>query len=216
MGSSESTKKLTVERSEEEGSPGIVKVSERVVRRLRGQIDLPLQGDEEIGQDDINNIWHDLQQERARLKHQQEHLQEFMQNAYDEGRQVEAKRLKENRGTLGDKDAQGMENQWRKTLEEKDAESRTKESKLLEQINVLKKNIALKEKLTVEKFNQAVEDTKQKFSLPTKVPACQHLKNELLNCYKQNPSQALKCSQQVRDFINCVELSQVDSQEPKK
>ncbi|KAJ7388235.1 hypothetical protein OS493_039069 [Desmophyllum pertusum] len=128
MGSSESTKKLTVERSEEEGSPGIVKVSERVVRRLRGQIDLPLQGDEEIGQDDINNIWHDLQQERARLKHQQEHLQEFMQNAYDEGRQVEAKRLKENRGTLGDKDAQGMENQWRKTLEEKDAESRTKEA----------------------------------------------------------------------------------------
>ena len=46
-------------------------------------------------------------------------------------------------------------------------------------------------------------------SQPTKVPACQHLKNEVLNCYKQNPTQSLKCSQQVRAFINCVEQSQM-------
>ena len=48
-------------------------------------------------------------------------------------------------------------------------------------------------------------------SQPTKVAACQHLKNEVLNCYKQNPTQALKCSQQVRDFLKCVELSQMVS-----
>lgn len=46
-------------------------------------------------------------------------------------------------------------------------------------------------------------------SQPTKVPACQHLKNEVLNCYKQNPTQSLKCSQQVRAFINWVEQSQM-------
>ncbi|KAL9959673.1 hypothetical protein ACROYT_G033016 [Oculina patagonica] len=216
MGSSESTKRLTVERSGDEGSPGIVKVSERVVRRLRGQTDLPLKGDEDISQDDINNIWHELQQERARLKHQQEHLQEFMQNAYNEGRQVEAKRLRESRGSLGDKDAQEIDDQWQKAFEEQDAESLTRENKLQEQISDLKKKIAEKEQLTVKKFNQAVEDTKRKFSLPTKVPACQHLKNEVLNCYKQNPAQTLKCSQQVRAFINCVEMSQMESIESKK
>lgn len=48
-------------------------------------------------------------------------------------------------------------------------------------------------------------------SQPTKVPACQYLKNEVLNCYKQNPTQSLKCSQQVRAFINCVEQSQMVS-----
>ena len=34
--------------------------------------------------DDINNLWEELQQEKARLKHQHEHFQEFMQHAFDE------------------------------------------------------------------------------------------------------------------------------------
>ena len=34
--------------------------------------------------DDINNIWRELQQEKARMKHQEEHLQEILQNAFDE------------------------------------------------------------------------------------------------------------------------------------
>lgn len=215
MGSSGSTKRLSVERSEDDESAGIVRVSERVVRRLRGLDDLPLKDDEQISQDDINNLWHELQHEKARLKHQHEHFQEFMQGAFNEGRQTESKRWKENRGKLGDKDAQEIENRWKKVLEEKDADSRTRENKHLEEISALKKKLADKEEITVEKFNQAVEETKRKFSQPTKVPACQHLKNEVLNCYQQNPTQALKCSQQVRDFLSCVESSQMASQEPK-
>jgi len=215
MGNSESTKRLTVERSGDDISAGIVTVSERVVRRLRGLEDLPLKGDEDVSQDDINNLWLELQQEKARLKHQHEHFQEFMQSAYDEGRQSEAKKIRENRGTLGDRDAQEIESHWKNVLEEKDAESRTKENKLQEEMNSLRKKLADKEEITVEKFNQAVEETKRKFSHASKVPACQHLKNEVLNCYKQNPTQALKCSQQVRDFLSCVEVSQMASQEPK-
>lgn len=41
-----------------------------------------------------------------------------------------------------------------------------------------------------------------------KVPACQHLKDEVLNCYKQNPRHALNCSKQVQDFLHCVEVLQ--------
>lgn len=215
MGSSESTKRLTVERPGEDGTPGIVKVSERVVRRLRGQTDLPLKSDEDISKDDVNNIWNELQRERARLRHQQEHLQEIMQNAYDEGRQVEAKRVRESRGKLGDEGSPELESQWQTVLEEKDAESQTRENKLREQISDLKKKIAEKEEITVDKFNQAVDDTKRKFSQPTKVPACQHFKNEVLNCYKQNPTQSLKCSQQVKAFITCVEQSQMESLKSK-
>lgn len=211
MGNSESTKRLTVERSEEEGTPGIVKISERVIRRLRGEIDLPLKGDEDVTQDDINTIWKELQHEKVRMKHQEEHLQEILQNAFDEGRQVEAKRLRENRDKLGDKDVQEIDNHWRKLLEEKEAESKIKENRLLEKLTTLEKQISEKEEVTLENFNQAVEETKQKFSVPTKVIACQHLKNEVLNCYKQNPNQALKCSQKVRDFINCVEQSQLEN-----
>lgn len=216
MGSGESTKRLSVKRSEEDESVGIIRVSERVVRRLRGLEDLPLKGDEkEISQDDINNLWHELQQEKTRLKHQHEHFQEFMQGAFNEGRQTEARRWQENRAKLGDKDAQEIENHWRQSSEKKDAESYARENKLLEEISLLKEKVADKEEITIEKFNQAVEETKKKFSQPTKVAACQHLKNEVLNCYKQNPTQALKCSQQVRDFLKCVELSQMAPEDAK-
>ena len=58
-----------------------------------------------------------------------------------QGRQTEAKRWKENRGQLGDNDAQEIENHWRKALEEKDAESRIRENKLQEEIDALKKTV---------------------------------------------------------------------------
>ena len=34
--------------------------------------------------DDINKIWQELQHEKVRMKHQEEHLQEILQNAFDE------------------------------------------------------------------------------------------------------------------------------------
>ena len=34
--------------------------------------------------DDINTIWKELQHEKVRMKHQEEHLQEILQNAFDE------------------------------------------------------------------------------------------------------------------------------------
>lgn len=60
-----------------------------------------------------------------------------------QGRQVEIKRLKENRGILhaGDSDAQEIENQWRKAMEEKDAEYGVRENKLQEEINALKNKV---------------------------------------------------------------------------
>lgn len=218
MGSSESTKRLTVQKSDEGEIGGIVTISERVLRRLRGLEDLPINGDEGISQDDINNLWEELQQEKARLKHQHEHFQEFMQHAFDEGRQSESKRLKENRDILHSKDQNVEEiekKDLRKTLEEQVDESTLREKKLLAEIKSLKEKVTEREDMTIEKFNQAVEETKRKFCQPRKVLACQHLKNEVLNCYKKNPTHALNCSQQVRDFISCVEVLQMAPQESK-
>ena len=58
-----------------------------------------------------------------------------------QGRQVEAKRLRENRDKLGDKDVQEIDNHWRKLLEEKEAESKTKENRLLEKLTTLEKQV---------------------------------------------------------------------------
>ena len=58
-----------------------------------------------------------------------------------QGRQVEAKRLRESRGKLGDEDAQEIDSHWQKALEEKDAESQTRENKLREQISDLEKKV---------------------------------------------------------------------------
>ena len=58
-----------------------------------------------------------------------------------QGRQVEAKRVREKRGRLGDKDVQEIDNHWRKLLEEKEAESKTKENRLLEKLTTLEKQV---------------------------------------------------------------------------
>lgn len=60
-----------------------------------------------------------------------------------QGRQVEAKRVRESRGKLGDEGAPELESQWQTVLEEKDAESQTRENKLREQISDLKKKVYL-------------------------------------------------------------------------
>lgn len=62
-----------------------------------------------------------------------------------QGRQVEAKRVRENRGRLGDKDVQEVDNHWRKLLEEKEAESKTKENRLLEKLTTLEKQVMVVE-----------------------------------------------------------------------
>lgn len=60
-----------------------------------------------------------------------------------QGRQVEAKRLRESGGKLGDEGSPEMESHWQKVLEEKDAESQTRENKLREQISDLKKKVSI-------------------------------------------------------------------------
>ena len=62
-----------------------------------------------------------------------------------QGRQVEAKRVREKRGRLGDKDVQEIDNHWRKLLEEKEAESKTKENSLLEKLTTLEKQVMVVE-----------------------------------------------------------------------
>ena len=63
-----------------------------------------------------------------------------------QGRQVEIKRLKENRGILHveDSDAQEIGNHWRKVMEEKEAEYGVRENKLQEEINALKNKVGNK------------------------------------------------------------------------
>ena len=68
-----------------------------------------------------------------------------------QGRQVESKRLKENRGVLhaGDSNAQEIENHWRKAVEEKDAEYSVRENKLQEEINTLKKKVGKEQNVMI-------------------------------------------------------------------
>lgn len=54
---------------------------------------------------------------------------------------MEAKRLRENRGRLGDKNVQEIDNHWRKLFEDKEAESKTKENRLLEKLTTLEKQV---------------------------------------------------------------------------
>jgi len=207
MGSGESTRRLTVERDREEGSTGIIKVSENVVRRLRGEKELPLETDELLTKDDINRLWKELQREKSHLDHQKEHLQEILQRAFDEGRQVEAKRLqKESEASekTSSKDRGDLENQTTQMGRETE-----KANENLAELHYLREKVAQQEKITSEHFQDAVEEVRKKFSQSSRTPVCQNLHCEVLNCYKQHPTESLRCSQQVREFVQCVEQSRL-------
>jgi len=64
-------------------------------------------------------------------------------------------------------------------------------------------------KKTNEQFAQAVQEVEGKFLDYTAVPVCQDLQSALLQCYQANPHEILKCSSVVNAFSVCVERARI-------
>jgi MICOS complex subunit MIC19 len=67
-----------------------------------------------------------------------------------------------------------------------------------------------------------VGDVKKRFaqpSLASQLPPCQDLKTKIVECYRKNPTETLKCASEVRDFLDCVNssrISAIDAKQPAK
>lgn len=64
-----------------------------------------------------------------------------------------------------------------------------------------------------------VNDVKTRFQQPSlihQIPPCQDMKSKIIDCYKRNPSEALKCSAEVQNFLNCINSSRIQTVEAKQ
>ena len=73
------------------------------------------------------------------------------------------------------------------------------------------------QKLIIHYFK--VNDVKTRFQQPSlnhQIPPCQDLKAKIIDCYKRNPAEALKCSSEVQNFLNCINSSRIQTVEAKQ
>ncbi|CAO1319522.1 unnamed protein product [Diamesa hyperborea] len=74
-------------------------------------------------------------------------------------------------------------------------------------------------KIMEKEFTDTVNDVKARFQQPSLIhqsPPCQDLKAKIIDCYKQNPAEALKCSSEVQNFLNCINSSRIQTVEAKQ
>lgn len=64
-----------------------------------------------------------------------------------------------------------------------------------------------------------VGEVKKRFAQPTlasQLPPCQDLKNKIIECYRRNPSETLKCAAEVKEFLECVNSSRTSAVDAKQ
>lgn len=86
-----------------------------------------------------------------------------------------------------------------------EAEIRGMERSWKGQINELNRQNKELWKSANEKLAVNLTEIEQKYAKQQKCdPICQESEQKVIECYQENKSQPLKCSQQVKQFINCV------------
>ncbi|KAK3739516.1 hypothetical protein QZH41_016196 [Actinostola sp. cb2023] len=208
MGSSESSRRVTVERNAEDDSAGIVRVvlngcngqlfqvSERVVRRLQGKKDLPLNSKDDLTPEEINKLWMELQHEKAHLETQKYKLEGLLQQAYDEGRGAVVSSEYNESVNMAD-------------LERLRDDFKLRENQLVSDIESLKQKNANIDVLSEDTFNAAISEIQEKFRQNERPAVCPDLQEQVINCYQQNPQQTLRCSQFVKEFEICVQKARL-------
>lgn len=64
-----------------------------------------------------------------------------------------------------------------------------------------------------KEYNAAVDDVRSRFQNAApqhQLPPCKDFKEKLIACYKQNPTETLVCSQQVAEFMQCVDRHRIN------
>jgi MICOS complex subunit MIC19 len=53
-------------------------------------------------------------------------------------------------------------------------------------------------------------------SLASQLPPCQDLKAKIIECYRKNPAETLKCANEVKEFLNCVNSARTSAIDAKQ
>ncbi|XP_046840902.1 MICOS complex subunit Mic19-like [Xenia sp. Carnegie-2017] len=190
MGAQESSRRVTVENEEDDDSIGIVKISESL---LHSDDDVTVSSSENISQEDVKKLWHELLERKKELDKKQERIDDLIMDAFEQGQNM-----------AGGPVSYGIES-LEKTLDEKERElDQLREKTRMYQEEQLKKNDESERKVLNE-FDDSVQEMRERYSKKKATPVCSSLKQSVLECYQANKNRSLKCSQLVQDYVKCVE-----------
>ncbi|KAL7046243.1 hypothetical protein ACKWTF_002522 [Chironomus riparius] len=74
-------------------------------------------------------------------------------------------------------------------------------------------------KILEKEFNDTIAEVKNRFkhsSFANQAPPCQEFKSRIIDCYRKNPTETLKCANEVQDFMNCINRARVAAIDDKK
>ncbi|KAM5302926.1 MICOS complex subunit MIC19 [Glossophaga mutica] len=91
-----------------------------------------------------------------------------------------------------------------KLLEEKDRVIKRQDAFYKEQLARLEERSSEFYKVTTEQYQKAAEEVEAKFKRYEAHPVCADLQAKILQCYRQNAQQTLRCSALADQYMRCV------------
>lgn len=95
---------------------------------------------------------------------------------------------------------------------QKEQELRNNDLYWAKRLSQLEQTLQKTNSILEKEYNAAVDDVRSRFQNAApqhQLPPCKEFKEKLVACYKQNPTETLVCSQQVTEFMQCVDRHRI-------
>uniref|UniRef100_A0A034VGD7 Coiled-coil-helix-coiled-coil-helix domain-containing protein 3, mitochondrial n=1 Tax=Bactrocera dorsalis TaxID=27457 RepID=A0A034VGD7_BACDO len=97
-------------------------------------------------------------------------------------------------------------------VRQKEAELTQNDAMWRQRLDELEQTLKKTNTIMEKEYSSALEDVRQRFATASPVhqlPPCQDLKAQVIACYRANPGQTLKCSEEVAAFRECINLNRI-------
>ncbi|XP_057175919.1 MICOS complex subunit mic25a isoform X2 [Triplophysa rosa] len=228
MGSGESTSRRVSFGLDEDDRVRIlrgVKLSEDVLQRMRNQSQTPdprppAQTKENLGQETRTSSASDApppesqprtfadskEELRKRYEQQQAIIQEELarvaHNEREAARQDITRAVQRERAQTRQESEKAK--QLGKQLDKKEAELKALNAFYREQIAQLEKKNEERFKMSAEQFHTAAARSEANIKPRNMEPVCTNLQAQILNCYRENRTQTLQCSDLAKEYMQCI------------
>ncbi|KAI7794356.1 MICOS complex subunit mic25a isoform X1 [Triplophysa rosa] len=210
-----------------------VKLSEDVLQRMRNQSQTPdprppAQTKENLGQETRTSSASDApppesqprtfadskEELRKRYEQQQAIIQEELarvaHNEREAARQDITRAVQRERAQTRQESEKAKQlpaselDAWGKQLDKKEAELKALNAFYREQIAQLEKKNEERFKMSAEQFHTAAARSEANIKPRNMEPVCTNLQAQILNCYRENRTQTLQCSDLAKEYMQCI------------
>ncbi|KAG5677855.1 hypothetical protein PVAND_007575 [Polypedilum vanderplanki] len=102
---------------------------------------------------------------------------------------------------------------------EKEAELKANDQYWANRLNKQEKEFLKNNKILQKEFDDTINEVKSRFqhaAFANHVPPCQEFKSRIIDCYRRNPTETLKCASEVKDFMNCINSARTSAVDAKQ